>query len=421
VRAEDRGSRKRGRRTRWWVGAAVIAAIGVLSAGVGFAATRSTRSGPTKSEIEAENARRLDAERATLTAGVNITPGKNAKDVALDAPVVISSKIAPLTDVRVATDTGTVLPGALDRTAHTWHAQSMLASGTRYLVTARVANAAGVDAVITSAFQTLTPSATVGATLFPVDDMTVGVAQPVVVKFDHPITSDAARTSVLSHFTVAASKPVAGGWHWFSNTELHFRPKTYWPSGEHLVVSSSLDGWNAGDGLWGAGQHRVVFSVGDAHLSVANLASDTMTVSSNGQVVATYPMSGGRPSLPTMNGDHIVLDRESVVHMVSSTNGIPVNSPDGYDELVYQNVHISDSGEYVHAAPWSVSSQGHENVSHGCINLSPQDAQAFFDFSRVGDLVQVIGGPRAPALGDHGVMDWDTPWNQWTTAKVAHI
>ena len=97
-----------------------------------------------------------------------------------------------------------------------------------------------------------------------------------------------------------------------------------------------------------------------------------------------------------MNGTHIVMDRESVVHMVSSTVGIPVDSPDGYDELVYSDVHISDSGEYVHAAPWSVDSQGETNVSHGCINLSPADALAFFAFSRLGDVVMVVGGPRRP-------------------------
>jgi hypothetical protein len=104
--------------------------------------------------------------------------------------------------------------------------------------------------------------------------------------------------------------------------------------------------------------------------------------------------------------------------MISSTNGIPVNSPGGYDELVYNDVHISDSGEYVHAAPWSVASQGNTNVSHGCINLSNENALAFFNFSRVGDIVQVVGGPRPPELGDHGVMDWDTDWSQWTPATA---
>jgi hypothetical protein len=77
-------------------------------------------------------------------------------------------------------------------------------------------------------------------------------------------------------------------------------------------------------------------------------------------------------------------------------------------------VHISDSGEYVHAAPWSVTSQGRANVSHGCINLSPANATAFFDFSRVGDIVVVTGSSRPAAVGDHGVMDWGTPWSQYT-------
>ena len=119
-----------------------------------------------------------------------------------------------------------------------------------------------------------------------------------------------------------------------------------------------------------------------------------------------------------MGGVHIVLDRETVVRMISSSNGIPVNSPDGYDELVYFDVHISDTGEYVHAAPWSVGSQGRANVSHGCINLSPANAQAYFGFSRVGDVVLVTGSPRPPVHGDHGVMDWDTPWSQFTPASV---
>src|SRR4029077_17439626 len=161
------------------------------------------------------------------------------------------------------------------------------------------------------------------------------------------------------------------------------------------------------------------FAIGDARVSYANLATHQMIVTLNGRTIATYPISGGKDTNPTMGGVHIVLDRSSVVRMNSATNGVPVNSPDGYDELVYSDVHISDSGEYVHAAPWSVDSQGRDNVSHGCINLSPDNALSFFGFSRVGDLVEVVGGPRPAAAGDHGVMDWGTPWSDWTPAPVA--
>ena len=107
--------------------------------------------------------------------------------------------------------------------------------------------------------------------------------------------------------------------------------------------------------------------------------------------------------------------------MVSSTVGIPVNSPGGYDETVYWDVHISDSGEYVHAAPWSVGAQGNTNVSHGCVNLSPANAEQFMNFSRVGDIVVVVNGPRPPVPGDHGVMDWETPWPSFTPIAVGTL
>ena len=157
--------------------------------------------------------------------------------------------------------------------------------------------------------------------------------------------------AVLSHLTVSESRPVLGGWHWFSTSELHFRPQQLWPSGEQVTLDANLDGWDAGHTLWGTGRQHVRFSIGHSHISVANLSTDQMTVSEDGRIIATYPFSGGRPSDPTMNGMHIVMDTQSVVRMVSSTNGIPVNSPDGYDELVYADVHISDTGEYVHSAP----------------------------------------------------------------------
>jgi len=356
-------------------------------------------------------------DRAALAAAVNFDPKPGADDIALDAPIAVSAGSGNLFSVRVASAAGWPVTGELT-SAKAWHSNAgALLPGTEYRIVATVSGPSGARVTSTSTFHTLTPSANVTATIFP-NALTVGVAQPVVIRFNHDITNPLSRAVVLSHFTITESIPVPGGWHWFSNNELHFRPKSFWPTGEKITVVSALDGWSAGDGLWGSGGATANFTIGPSHVSVANLATDVMTVTENGKVIAMYPFSGGRSTDPTMNGTHIVLDRESVVRMISSSNGVPVDSPDGYDELVYSDVHITDSGEYVHAAPWSVTSQGHTNVSHGCVNLSPADALAFFNFSRVGDVVMVAGGPRPPARGDHGVMDWDTAWTQWTPAHV---
>jgi lipoprotein-anchoring transpeptidase ErfK/SrfK len=290
-----------------------------------------------------------------------------------------------------------------------------------YRVVATVGRPDGITAQKVSTFTTLTPTYQISASVFPSDGMTVGVGQPIVFKFNYYVRTPAGQAAALSHIKVSMSKPVVGVWAWFSMDELHFRPGAFWPAGEKVNVQANFDGWDAGLGRWGHGQVNDTFSIGDARVSIANLATDEMQVTLNGATVATYPISGGRQQYPTMNGTHIVLDRSSVVHMVSSTVGIPVNSPNGYDEYVYEDVHISDSGEYVHSAPWSVGSQGFTNVSHGCINMSPANATAFFNFSRVGDIVEVVGGPRPPAAGDHGVMDWSQVGVPWTPAVVHQL
>jgi lipoprotein-anchoring transpeptidase ErfK/SrfK len=342
--------------------------------------------------------------------------------VAPDATVTVTTPVGSLTSVRVTDSAGKAVAGSLAPSGLEWRSTGSLQSGTTYRVAAAAAQPGGISAQKLTSFTTLTPTAEVTATAWPSSGLSVGVGQPIVLTFSHDILSTAAQAEVLSHITVSMSRPVAGGWYWFSPHELHFRPQTYWSPGERVSVSADLNGWNAGGGRWGSGSLTDQFSIGDARVSVANLVSEQMTVTLNGKTIAVYPISGGRPQYPTMDGIHIVLDRESVVHMDSATVGIPVNSPNGYNEFVYDDVHISDSGEYVHAAPWSVADQGFTNVSHGCINISPTNAQQFMGFSRVGDIVEVVGSPRPAVQGDHGVMDWTgPPWSQWTVATVHRL
>jgi len=396
--------------------------------GAGGVAVAAVTSGPSPAEVRAAKARleaaqaraaqaARQAEIAKLVSALSITPASGSSAVLPSTPVTVVSTYGALASVQVSGGKSPV-SGVLAPDHFKWTSSSGLEPGTAYSVTATVTGPDGVEAQQIASFTTMKPVQTVSNTLFPYGGATVGVGEPVIVKFNHPISTAAAQQSVLSHFTITESDPVPGGWHWFSPYELHFRPQSYWPTGEKVTVTSNLDGWDAGDGRWGTGQVTASFVIGDSHVSVANLATEHMTVYLNGTVISTYPLSGGSSVWPTMGGTHIVMDKEHVVHMVSSTVGIPVNSPGGYDEYVYNDVHISDSGEYVHDAPWSVGSQGSVNVSHGCINLSPTNSLAFYDFSQIGDIVQVVGSPRPPASGDHGVMDWSTDWSQWTPATV---
>ena len=152
---------------------------------------------------------------------------------------------------------------------------------------------------------------------------------------------------------------------------------------------------------------------GDAHVSLVDVAKHTMVVRDNGRVVRTMPISAGRDKYPTMGGVHIALEKSYHVVMDSSTVGIPVNSPDGYKEDVYWNVAITNGGEYVHAAPWSVGAQGSRNVSHGCVNLSPSDATWFYNYALPGDIINIIGTPRRPSASDAGTADWNMGWDKW--------
>jgi lipoprotein-anchoring transpeptidase ErfK/SrfK len=367
---------------------------------------------------------------AQLRSRVVVAPADVTGRWSLGVPVSVRAKGAHLERVHITGGPGThVLAGAIDPYTGVFHSTGTLYPSTTYtvsfVVTGNVGTATGLSAEGSRTFTTPAPSAaeSVTANVFPTPGISVGIGEPIIFMFSQPVNSYAAQQSVLSHLHISMSKPVVGGWHWFSSVELHFRPTHYWPVGEGVQVSGNLSDWEAGTDQWGVGTLSTAFIVGEARISTVDLDTHEMTVTEDGKVLYSWPISGGSTQYPSMDGTHIVMDRESVVDMNSATVGIPQGSPGAYNEKVYWDVHISDSGEYVHAAPWSVTSQGFQNVSHGCINLSPARAEIFFHLSRVGDIVQVVGGPRAPVMGDHGVMDWSFGPGvvSWTPATVVQL
>ena len=245
-------------------------------------------------------------------------------------------------------------------------------------------------------------------TLRPENGITVGVGMPVILRLSADVAPQQ-RDGFLEHVHVTSVPAARGAWHWFAPNEVHWRPATYWTPGTRVEVTADLDGFATGAGRVAEGTWWSTFTVGERHLSVIDTVRHRMRVYDGTRLVHTWPLSAGRPDLPTISGVLYIRYKDQDVLMDSESIGIPREEWDGYNEHVFWDTAISTDGYYIHGAPWSLKSQGVTNVSHGCINLSSEHAEAFYTFSNVGDLVVVHGSKRL-ATADDGEGDWQMPF-----------
>ncbi|MBV8930913.1 MAG: L,D-transpeptidase [Mycobacteriaceae bacterium] len=210
------------------------------------------------------------------------------------------------------------------------------------------------------------------ASIEPAAGAVVGVGHPVVVTFTGPVIDRAAAERGIS---INAARPMTGRFEWTNDNVVQWVPNGFWPA--HSSVKVTALGWKSD------------FDAGSAVVGVASISSHTFTVSIDGQVVRTMPASMGKPKHPTPVGDFTALSKERSVIMDSRTIGIPLSDPEGYRLTVNWAVRVTSGGVYVHSAPWSVDQQGVSNVSHGCINLSPSNAEWYFNTVHVGDPIIV--------------------------------
>ena len=217
-----------------------------------------------------------------------------------------------------------------------------------------------------------TPGALSVANVSPGTGEVVGVGMPVTVTFATPVV-DRARTEGSIEFT--SSHTPSGSFAWLDDRTVRWTPSGFWPA--HSTISLSVGGF------------KTDFETGAAVVGVADLDAHTFTVSIDGQVAREMPASMGKPKHSTPIGSFTALEKQSPVIMDSRTIGIPLSDPDGYKLTVYNAVRVTWGGVYVHGAPWSVASQGNSNVSHGCINLSPDNAAWYYDTVSIGDPIIV--------------------------------
>lgn len=362
------------------------------------------------------DAQEADAQEATATQEKLLAPvvsvDDDAENVNPAEPVIVKSMGEGLDEVTMTNEEGYEVESELSADGRTWTTAETLGYNRTYTIKASDKNGEST----TTVFSTITPSSTTSVALSPLADSVVGVGQTIGFRFGTPVGDREAAEAAL---TVETSPHVDGAFYWLNEYEVRWRPEEYWAPGTSVTVEANIYGEKLGDGLWGETNNATNFTIGDRVEAVADDATKTMSVYKNGELLRTMPVSFGRDTaeFATPNGTYIIGDRNESMIMDSTTFGLGYEEG-GYRTSVQYATQMSYSGIYVHAAPWSVGSQGNTNVSHGCINVSTENAQWFQETVKRGDIVTVKNTVGSTLSGTDGLGDWNIPWSEWSAGNA---
>src|SRR5512142_1567053 len=400
------------RNERWFVaGAAAL----VLAGGLTYVATADpvTAMRPAAQQV---------ASKPVPPAVVSVTPTDGAAKITPDTQVQVTASGGTLTQVTVAAG-GSAMTGQYGPGNASWSTDWGLKPATSYTVTAVAKNSKGALTTEVTHFTTMKAARVLEVTsITPNSGETVGVGMPIIVDFNYDVApSD--RSSVEHALEVGSDVPVAGAWFWASDSEVIFRTQNYWPAHEHVRLTAHLTGVPGGPDLWGGSDLSRSFKIGNSHIVKVNLRTDYARFYINGSLARKIPVSGGMGGYDsygndfyTTSGVHLTMGSYDSVVMTSPN--IKPDQPGYYHEIVYHDVQISDSGEYLHESPGGLWCLGVENCSHGCVRMTADGAAWWRHTAYRGDPVTITGSPRVLAW-DNGWGYWQQSWSAWLKGSSA--
>jgi lipoprotein-anchoring transpeptidase ErfK/SrfK len=259
------------------------------------------------------------------------------------------------------------------------------------------------------------PAKPVHVSLFQGDGQVYGVGMPIIAQFSRKVTSARAFDKAVT--VKVNGQPAHGAWFWINSIdgyamEAHYRMEHYWPAHSTLQMNMPLKGLSAGPGLAFDDSLTLLMKIGAAHISQVNGGSERMTVSSDGKVVKTFPVSLGKAATPTYLGTKLVMERKNPQLMIGGRD-------DPYRIKVPWSVRVTNSGEFVHAASWNTGNIGSRSTSHGCTNLNVSDAQWFYNFAVKGDVVTYTNTGTSNVMPSwDGWGDWNVSWSDWEQGNL---
>ncbi len=397
---------------RWSRGIAVGAAGAMLAVLVSACASGGHNNAPAGAAASkpVAGAKTVTAPPTTTSPDVTISPANGAADADPSAGITVTATDGTLQSVTVHTS-GDAVTGQLSQGDTIWHSEWALDVSQTYTVSAVATRSGGGTETSVSTFHTLTPSRTFETKIIEGYNQVYGVGMPIILYFSQRITN---HTAVEQALQVATSRPVVGAWYWDDSCNVavtcaYFRPRDYWPADTTVVFTGHLNGVQGAPGMYGTHTLTQTFAIGASLVAIGNTATHRTQIYYNGALLYDWPISSGRPGDDTPNGSYLTIEKENPVQMVGP----------GYSISVPWSVRFTFSGDYYHDAYWSVGEQGFENVSHGCVNLSPADAEIYYNLAVPGDPITIAGSPKA-GTWDNGWTEWFLSWPQYLQGSALH-
>ncbi|MGE5694001.1 MAG: L,D-transpeptidase [Candidatus Sericytochromatia bacterium] len=346
---------------------------------------------------------------------VTLRPGDFAKDVVPTAAVGAEVRDGFFQRMTLTNDGGKAVAGALSRDRTSYSVTEPLGYGVQYTWSGSVVGRDGIAVPVQGSFSTVNPDKTVSGQFQLADGQTVGVAAPIILQFNAPITDKATVERALIVTTQPATE---GSWAWLPDeakgSRVHWRTREYYQPGTTVHVDAKLYGVNFGDDAYGAEDVSLNFTIGRRQVVKGHAPSHRIQVETDQSVIMDFPCSYGSGDLPrnvTRSGTHVVSEKYEDFWMSNPAAG-------------YANVHeryavrISNNGEFIHCNPESLGAQGNTNVSNGCINLNLENAREYFNSAIYGDPVEITGTSIQLSYADGDLWDWAMDWETWRSMSA---
>ncbi|WP_283615678.1 LLM class flavin-dependent oxidoreductase, partial [Mycolicibacterium poriferae] len=250
------------RATAQWLRTAVLAMAVLL---IAAACSSSPAAAPQPEVITDKGTPFADLLVPKLQASV--TDG--AIGVAVDSPVTVSAGDGVLGQVSLTNEAGELVDGQLSPDGVSWSSAEPLGYNKQYTLHAQALGLGGATTT-TATFETHSPDNLTMPYVLPNDGETVGVGQPIAIRFDENITD---RITAQQAIDVTTNPPVEGAFYWLNNREVRWRPAEYWKPGTKVEVAVNAYGVNFGDGLFGQDDVTTQFTIGDEAIATADVLS----------------------------------------------------------------------------------------------------------------------------------------------------